>query len=237
MVLERKERAVGRVVVGSEELLSHHLNTLRRKLLDGAGRAVASVRFKCEKAKNLSLPQNNAFWKAQNAKGKQSAVLLEFSQLSVEWERNEPVGLVVKTEEEELFVPELPNISFFQLETEYPEPVVVSLRQEGNVYLKLVEAANKTDFLGIAVLNFKELRLGVNVLSLPCFKQQSACCLLHLVVNKAVTWPFVRGVAVPESNSMGLKALGVSVQIRRLQLTAYWHSYRYDRKDELYCIV
>jgi hypothetical protein len=119
-VLERKERAVGRAVVGSEELLSHHLNSIRRKLLDGAGRTVASVRFKCEKAKNLSLPQNNSFWKAQNAKNKQPAVLLEFSQMSVQWERNDPCGLVVKSEEEELFVPELPNINFFKLETEIP---------------------------------------------------------------------------------------------------------------------
>jgi hypothetical protein len=77
--------------------LSHHLNLVKRKLLDGAGRAVASVRFKCEKAKNLSLPQNNAFWKAQSSKSKQPAVLLEFAQLSVQWEQNDPVGLIIKS--------------------------------------------------------------------------------------------------------------------------------------------
>lgn len=76
VVLERKERAYAKAVIGSEQLLSHHLNILKRKLLDNSGRPVASIRFKCEKAKNLSLPQNNAFWKAQNAKGKQSAVIL-----------------------------------------------------------------------------------------------------------------------------------------------------------------
>jgi hypothetical protein len=100
-----------------------------------------------------------------------------------------------------------------------------------------VEAETKAEFLGIAVLNYKELRLGINVLTLPFFKQQSASCLLHLVVNKVVPWPFVRGTGIPNSSSAGLRFLGVSIQVRRLQLTGYYHSYRYDRKGELYCIV
>lgn len=36
---------------------------------------------------------------------------------------------------------------------------------------------------------------------------------------------------------MPMRLLGISVQVRRLQLTAYYHTFRYDRKDELYCIV
>lgn len=58
--------------------------------------------------------------------------------MSLEGEREECCGLIVKSEEEELFVPSLTNINFFQLETEIPEPVVLTLKQEGNVYLKLV---------------------------------------------------------------------------------------------------
>lgn len=134
-------------------------------------------------------------------------------------------------------MPSLTNINFFQLETEIPEPVVLSLRQEGNVYLKLVEAVSKADFLGIAVLNYKELRLGINVLSLTFFKQQIASCTLHLMVNKVVPYPFLRGIAVPEGNGLSIRLMGISVQVRRLQLTAYYHTFRYDRKDELYCIV
>jgi hypothetical protein len=85
------------------------------------------------------------------------------------------------------------------LEIEIPEPVVLTLRQEGNIYLKLVYSNSKDDFLGIAILNFRELRLGTNVLTLPFFKQQTAACLLHLVVNKVVPWPFVRGINAVES--------------------------------------
>lgn len=74
--------------------------------------------------------------------------------------------------------------------------MVLTLKQECNVYLKLVETANKSDFLGIAVLNYKDLRLGVNVLSLPFFKQQTSSCMLHLMVNKVVPYPFLRGIAI-----------------------------------------
>ena len=81
------------------------------------------------------------------------------------------------------------------------------------------------------MLNYKDLRLGVNVLTLPFFKQQTACCVLHLIVNKVIPWPFVRGINVPEGRNMGVKMLGVSVHVRRLQLTPYYHSFRYDRKD------
>jgi hypothetical protein len=80
---------------------------------------------------------------------------------------------------------------------EIPEPVVMTLHQETNVYLKVVELEQKDDFIGIAVLNFKDLRLGKNVLTIPFFKQQTATCLLHLYVNKAVPWTFVKAISVP----------------------------------------
>jgi hypothetical protein len=47
VLLERKERVLARVVIGSEELLSHHLNIIKRKLFDNSKRPVASIRFKC----------------------------------------------------------------------------------------------------------------------------------------------------------------------------------------------
>lgn len=42
----------------------------------GTGREMASLKLKCEKAKNLSLPQNNAFWKQQISKGLTKSVKL-----------------------------------------------------------------------------------------------------------------------------------------------------------------
>ena len=73
-VLEKNGRTVGRCVVFTEELLSFHPNQLKRKLTDPNGSSVASLRFKCEKAKNLSLPHNNPFWKDTASKGKQGGV-------------------------------------------------------------------------------------------------------------------------------------------------------------------
>jgi hypothetical protein len=51
--------------------------------------------------------------------------------------------LIIKTEEEELFVPELTNFGFFKLEIDIPEPAVLTMHQEGNVYLKLVTSESK----------------------------------------------------------------------------------------------
>ena len=62
--LEKGARIVAKATVGTDELLSYHPNVLRKKLLDPfSGKVVATVKFRGEKAKNLSLPQNNKFWK------------------------------------------------------------------------------------------------------------------------------------------------------------------------------
>ena len=57
-------------------------------------------------------------------------------------------------------------------------------------------------------------------------------------MNKAVPWTFVKGISVPESiGGASFKLIGVSIQIKRIQLSAYYYTYQYDRKTELYCIV
>jgi hypothetical protein len=64
IVIERNFKTIGRVSIGAEEVVSYHLNTLRKKIIDAStNRLMASVRFNCEKAKTLSLPQNNSFWR------------------------------------------------------------------------------------------------------------------------------------------------------------------------------
>lgn len=57
-------------------MLSYHLNIVKRQLLDQNGKPMGSIKFKCEKAKNLSLPHNNTLWKNHHSKGKQSSILL-----------------------------------------------------------------------------------------------------------------------------------------------------------------
>lgn len=129
VVIEKNLKVLAKAVIGSEELMSYHLNTLKKKLFNPNGKHMASIRFKCEKAKSLSLPHSNPLWKNSNLKSKQPSVVLEFSQLSIQWEKDEPCGLVIKTEEQEVFVPELTNFDYFQLEIEIPQPVIITLHQ------------------------------------------------------------------------------------------------------------
>jgi hypothetical protein len=66
---------------------------------------------------------------------------------------------VVKTEDEEVPIADVPDFSVFKLETILPEPVCLTIRQEGSIYFKLVEAGNENkkgdDVLGLAVVNPK----------------------------------------------------------------------------------
>ena len=75
-VLEKGNRMVGKAVVGTDELLSYHPNVIKRQLMDPfSGRVVATVRCRGEKAKSLSLPQTNRFWK-KCTQNKQPALML-----------------------------------------------------------------------------------------------------------------------------------------------------------------
>ena len=72
---------------------------------------------------------------------------------------SELCGLVIKTEEEEIYVAALTDFSVFQLESEIPEPVELPMHNEGSIYLKLVNEEDKSggeaDYVGIAVVNYK----------------------------------------------------------------------------------
>jgi hypothetical protein len=47
-VIEKNSKPIARAIIGSEEVLSYHLNTLKRKMMDLTGtRQLASIRFKC----------------------------------------------------------------------------------------------------------------------------------------------------------------------------------------------
>ena len=71
---------------------------------------------------------------------------------------SELCGLVIKTEEEEIYVGGLTDFSVFQLESEIPEAVELPMHSEGSIYLKLVVEGGKAEepeYVGIAVVNYK----------------------------------------------------------------------------------
>jgi hypothetical protein len=170
--VEKGPRVLGKGTVGTDELLSYHENHLKKKLFDPfSGRAIATVRFRGEKAKNLSLPQNNPFWK-QCAQKKEQALMLEFSQISL-WGSGSDCDLTIKSEEHEVTISAVPDFSLFSLQTELPEPLALAIHQEGNVYFRLTRAQ---ELVGIGELNPKELRLGAVPIAVTFYKQKQEVC-------------------------------------------------------------
>ncbi len=51
-------------------------------------------------------------------------------------------------------------------------------------------------------------------------------------------WPFIKSLFQPEmfTNSF-YKTIGVSILMKKIELTPYYYTYQYDNKLELYCIV
>lgn len=47
------------------------------------------------------------------------------------------------------------NFNSFRLESEVPEAVVIAMRQEEDIYMKLVREQEEGNFIGIAVVNYR----------------------------------------------------------------------------------
>jgi hypothetical protein len=61
----------------TDEIVAYNLNSIKKKILEiTTSKPVCSIRFKCEKAKSLSVPQNNKFWKACNKKRTVPSVMI-----------------------------------------------------------------------------------------------------------------------------------------------------------------
>lgn len=117
----------------------------------------------------------------------------------------------------------------------------MTIKQEGNIFLKLVEAGNENkkgdDFLGLAVISPKELRLGAVPLSLPFYKNKQYISQARLIVNKVIPCPFIKGTFQPESLiGSGVKTMSLSITLKGIELTSYYWSYLYEGKGDIYCI-
>ncbi len=61
------------------------VHTPKRKLLDENGKIIGTIKFRCEKAKSLSTPSNNKFWKESNKKKLNNMILFSIEQISVNY--------------------------------------------------------------------------------------------------------------------------------------------------------
>lgn len=58
-----------------------------------------------------------------------------------------------------------------------------------------------------------------------------------MIVNKIMPWPFVKGIAHPESLiGSSIKSMSLSVTLKGIELTSYFWSYFYEGKGDFYCI-
>lgn len=109
------------------DIESYCVNAIKKKLLDLNGKQIGQIKFKAEKAKNLSNPLNNKFWKENIKKKTLSSAVLSIEQVSVNYKRDDDLSVVVKTETEEWVIPDVPNFECFNIAKETsPSPVVVN---------------------------------------------------------------------------------------------------------------
>ena len=91
---------------------------------------------------------------------------------------------------------------------------------------------NQIDFIGIAILNTSELRMGINSVEIPCFKNQEKTIMINCIINKVIPYPFIKSVFQPEFlNSRHHKHIGIGITLKKASFTPYYYTYRYDKKN------
>ena len=93
------------------------------------------------------------------------------------------------------------------------------------------------DFEGIGVVNTTELRLGLNVCEVPYFKNQEKAGTLNCLIHKMVFWPFLKSMFQVETQLQPQQPLCIDLFFNNIIFTPYFYTYRYDGKQEVYCIV
>ena len=123
--------------------------------------------------------------------------------------------------------------------------MLLTVRPDESVYMMVKKTSNEseidinqTDFIGIAIINFNELLLGINTAEIPFFKNQEKTAMLNCLINKVTPYPFVKASFQPEllTNSLH-KTLSIAVFMKKIIFTPYYYTYRYENKNEVYCIV
>lgn len=98
ILVEKNVKAVAQARLQVEELTPFIVNSLKKKILDTSGKPIGLIKFKCEKAKNLSTPSNNKMWR-EGIKNRNVSTqfLIIFDQVSVKCQGDMPICLSLKT--------------------------------------------------------------------------------------------------------------------------------------------
>lgn len=76
IVVEKNVKTVGMSKFFTDEITSYIVHNISMKMYDNNNRAIGTIKFKCEKAKTLSTPHNNKFWKENDKKKGVNSILL-----------------------------------------------------------------------------------------------------------------------------------------------------------------
>ena len=142
---------MAKVAVGPDELVSYKCNIFKKQIVEPiSGKLVGTIKFKGEKGRGIS-PHSNALWR--NNTQKKQHIILDISQLSL-LNASCPCKILLRTEDEEHLIDQIPDFSVFSLQTILPPPLEVQLVKNGTVYLKLVPETDG-DLEGMAVIDPK----------------------------------------------------------------------------------
>jgi hypothetical protein len=165
-------------------------------------------------------------------------MMLSIHQISLYFSRNEAMTLLAKIDNDEKAISPLPNLNFYEDQDEpSKDSVEFAVKGEESLYLIVKSDAKSNDFEGIGVVNSTDLKLGINVCEVPFFKNQEKAGILNCLINKMVFWPFLKPLFQNETQLVPKQSLCVDLFFNNIMFTPYFYTYRYDGKEEVYCIV
>lgn len=81
---------------------------------------------------------------------------------------------------------------------------------------------------GLGVIDINDLRLGLNSLEVPLYKNQRIASYVNLLVNKVPNLQICRSDYQPEIlGRLKKKTRNVSVEVSSAMLTSYFYTYEY----------
>jgi len=91
---------------------------------------------------------------------------------------------------------------------------------------------------GLGVIDLNDLRLGVNALEVPLYKNQRIESYVNLLVNKVPNLQICHSDYQPEIlGRLKKKTRNLSVEVSSAVMNGFFYTYEYENKSELYCIV
>jgi hypothetical protein len=104
------------------------------------------------------------------------------------------------------------------------------VREENAIYLtfeKETQLPEEDNVEGMAVVDLIELRLGMNALEVPLYRNQRLVSYINLLLNKIPSFQIVKPSFQPELVTRKKKTRNISVSVSSALLNSYFYTYEY----------